>query len=881
MLKIKLLFFLSLLIVAFQLLISFPITIWLQNQFNFGVDLVYALSLFGMIVLAVSVFLLFVAFLVPEKVRAYLFPLFVLASLLVYLQQNILVWDYGFLDGSKIDFDDNNYFGLIDLFFWGGGLLTFMLFRTHVTKRAGLILLFSGLITVLATAFSINSLDFEKDRTPGTISDLDKFTFSDQENILLFILDGFQSDLFWDLIDNEPELKDEFTGFTYYPNTTSVFAKTYPTIPLLLTGRTFTKQQPFREFLSQSYKNSLLTSLIDNSWDVGLYPRIKSTVKIDDSIMSNYVEQVGWEEKIDNYLLALDLSLFRAVPHFMKSVVYNDGSFTVQKTFGEHPSSSDKSPGKTGIVSLQKHHPHEGFNFLSNLQSSGNANSGKPTFRFYHLNMPHGPFLLDRDLNYGPRVDGVSEYREYAYASVKLMISYLKEMKRLDVYDNSSIIITADHGGGEYTDKKYISAEKRYVSIDADGAQKASGKPLLLIKQARDDSSFRLSSKPVSLLDIAPTIASIAGIGNREFEGIAVDEILEGVPRSRTYYFYWFSGADSKYLSDFSIYQIEGDVYDEAAWKMTGRLTAPRVENDQGKYVLNSIVSYGFDAKSDADYMNAFLAGDNYIFKSSQLISNSGALDLSLKLQSSLKRGEIYLLELEVAAVDESSTVTTRINSFEVPSFLFKNNTKKRLAFLDSRIIESKDKLDIHLETSGASGDGGPLSLSKLNLRLAKVAEIDRNSVIRFSENLDGHHLNGFWAAESWGRWTSSTESTFHFLTASDFCGDSFIHLKIRKFYNGVNPEEFRVYLNGEMLKLVSSEKTTIKTDYLYECAQNQLKGTGVNTLTFSTDKVMSPSSFDRKIDVRKLGVGFLSLEFIDKHHTEVISKDVPAQWVG
>ena len=864
-LKIKLLFFISLLMVAFQLLVSFPMTIWLQNKFSFGVELVNAISLVGIVFCGVSLFLFLVALLTPEKIRTYLLPLFVLVSVLLYLQQNILVWDYGFLDGKHFDFDNNNYLGLIDLLIWVVGILAFTLYRKQVTKWAGTILLFVGLMTVLATANTLFSLDFDKDSAPGTISDLDKFSYSDKENVLLFILDGFQSDLFWDLIDNEPGLINEFAGFTFYPNTSSVFAKTYPTIPLLLTGRVYTKQQTFEEFLPQTYEKSLLTSLIERGWDVGLYPRIKSTVSVNDSIMSNYVELLGWDEKVDNYLLALDLSLFRAAPHFTKSLVYNDGDFILQKTLGEHLDSISKPLEQR---SLPRHHVHEGLNFLKNLQASGNTKTREPTFRFYHLNMPHKPFLLDRDLNYGLRMDGFSSYREYAYASVKLMIKYLEELKRLGVYDNSSIIITADHGAGEHTSNKYISAEKQYVVISEDGREKASGKPLLLIKRHHDNSPFQLSSKPVSLLDIAPTIASFTSISKGSFKGLPVDEITVGGSRSRTYYHYNFTGFDSKYLSDFYTYHIEGDVYDETAWKKGSKITGPKFKNDQEKYVLNSVVTYGTDEKSGTDFMNAFLVGDNYKIKPSQIVSSSGELDLSLILERSLTEGEVYLLELDVAALNDSSGVAIQLDSRDIPPPVFKNETKKKLIFLDPGNIKSKDKLDIHLESLAVSGAGGPISLSELNFRPAQLATFGKNSYIRFSENLEAYHLVGFGAPDLSGRWSSNTESAFHFLAEDDFCRDSFIHLKTGKFYTGVSPDRFTVHLNGEMLEPVRLDKSNNKITYIYECKPNQLNDLGVNRLTFNTDKVVSPSSLGSSTDTRELGVVFLELKLKDKLQT-------------
>jgi hypothetical protein len=862
-LKIRLLFFFSLLIVTFQLLISFPISIWIQNQFNFSVELVYALDLLGAVFSAVSVILLILALAVPEKARNYLLPLFVLLSVLIYLQQNVLVWDYGFLDGHQIDFRKNNFPGLIDLFAWSLGLLIFVRFRKQVTNWAGSILLFSGLLTVLATAIALNSLEFEVDRTPGTISELDKFSYSDQQNILLFILDGFQSDLFWDLIDNEPGIKEAFPGFTFYPNTSSVYAKTFPTIPLLLTGKTYKKQQPFVDFLSRSYENSLLTSLVDEGWDVGLYPQFKSTIVIDDSIMSNYVELLGKDEKLKDYRVALDLSFFRAAPHLLKSLVYNDGDFIFQGNPAVNPDSSAALVGSADQTGLPIRHPHEGINFLGNMQTLGNTRPGRPTFRFYHLNMPHRPFLLDRDLNYGRLDDDFSAYREYAFASVKLMIAYLNEMERLGIYDNSSIIITADHGGGEITDKKYISADRQYVAISKDGGKKASGRPLLLIKRINGRSPFRLSPKPASLQDIAPTIASFAGISGQEFDGLAVDEIVDGEPRSRIYYFYSFTGFDSRYLGDFHIYQVDGDVYQESSWKEKGILTGPEVRNKQKDYVLNSDINYGSDAKNSADYMNAFLTSDNHVYEPSQLVSDSGSLDISLRLKESLESNAFYLLELELAALDGTSNVTIELNSVEVPSYPFSNDAGRRIAFFNPVGTGVKDKLDIHLETRTVSTGKSPLSISKLNLRPANLATIGKGSVIHFSDGLEGYYINGFWDAEPWGRWTSSTESALHFLAPSDFCLDSFIYLNVGKFYQGVDPGMFMVRLNGETLKLVSSDRHTNKSDYYFECPQGQLKDSGVNRLVLSTDKVESALS---NIDSRMLGAAIGALEITDKH---------------
>jgi hypothetical protein len=861
--KEKSLFFLAMFMVAFQALVSFPLVIWSYNQFNFSISLWESVGLLVCLSLAILLLLLLVAFSIPVKLRSYLMPFFVLISILIFFQQNILVWDYGFLDGSQIDFVKNNYLGWVDLSLWvfGGG--TYIFLRKQIINQATNILLFVCLVTIGSLTSLIMSYDHKISKSSMSFTEENKFSFSDKKNIFLFVLDGFQSDLFWEIIDNEPEIRDDFSGFKFYPDTASVFAKTYPTIPLLLTGKVYKKQQPILNFFQDAYQNSILTNLKDEGWDVGLYPHFKSSVSSDSSVASNYTNSIRYSETISNYLQALDLSLFRMVPHFLKSYIYNDGDFIMKEGLQDNLYAIDNILKVKNVVKLPKSNSHQGINFLENLRKLSDVHSESPAFRFYHLMMPHEPFVLNRDLKYGRIGNDFNAYREYAYASLKLMISYLKELKRLGVYDNSAIIITADHGGGEYNNNKYLSDEGRYSSVLEDGEAKASGKPLLLVKNYYDEDSLKFSSKPISLLDVAPTIANFAGINAKGIGGMNIEEIADEERRKRTYYYYQFTGFDSKYLDDFIVYEINGDVYDDNAWTKTGKLTADLNTDNKNDYALGNIVRYGSDIKIDADHSNAFLVGEGYSYTHSSVVSSNGRIGISLNLDPPLNFDENYALEVKFAPGGNKFDITLEANDSVLSSFKVNSKNNRHVEFIETNKINASDKLVLDLYVSNDTGSNGSLAISSLKLQKANLTNLDNDSEIRFSESLDKYYATGFWSKESWGRWTSSKESMLNFLSSSDICKNTYMHLNISSFYTNVNPGSFEIFLNGEKLESIYIEKNKKGINYYFKCTQLNETKTRINKLLFKTDSVVAPAELGDSPDSRTLGVGIVSLGFV------------------
>jgi len=311
-------FFFALSLLLSQLMIFFPMISWTQNQFNLDTPFIEGLVIVMTMLAALLTLSAIITWLIPVFLRKYLLPILVILTVLVFLQQNILVGEYGMIDGNSLSFEDARLLTWLDSILWCMGIVCAIFLRRYITQKAVTILTFSGLASVAVIVTALITYDFKSNQSSYSISEKDKFSFSTEKNVLVFLLDAFQSDLFTQFIEDEPTLKEHFNGFTYYPNTTAVFSKTYPTIPLLFTGKVYKKEQPIKEFLTTSYQDSLLTDLVDADWHVEAYPYKKHLLPVDKNIMTNVTKDTGWAEIVADYLQTLDLSLLRSVPHTMK-----------------------------------------------------------------------------------------------------------------------------------------------------------------------------------------------------------------------------------------------------------------------------------------------------------------------------------------------------------------------------------------------------------------------------------------------------------------------------------------------------------------------------------------------------------------------------------
>jgi len=141
-------------------------------------------------------------------------------------------------------------------------------------------------------------------------------------------------------------------------------------------------------------------------------------------------------------------------------------------------------------------------------------------FHFVHVEGGHLPFNLDENLNVIKQGEGT--YTQKQKATLKLIKAYIDRLKKAGVYDNSSIVIMADHG---YMDGVY---EYDYVLNRFN--------PILYIK-GRNETHEKMvvSNKPISYADLGEAFSDLR-LGKKSKE--LFTDISDSEPRKRTMIYY-------------------------------------------------------------------------------------------------------------------------------------------------------------------------------------------------------------------------------------------------------------------------------------------------------------------------------------------------------
>ena len=561
---------------GFTLFVFGPSYIYFTNALEFSYTyseiLKYCLFLFLVAAIFLGLILLKLRNNFFEKAVSLLFTI----SFLLWVQGSILVWDYGPLDGRIIKWEDLRYYGYIDSILWLGCLF-FALFKSKVVCRfaskLSIALIFTELITISIACYDAPKPSFKS----YVFDDGEKFTFSMKRNVIILVLDAFQSDVFHEIINEDKKFRNEFDGFIYFRNALAGFAKTYGSVPLILTGQYYDNSIPIQEFIKRVYLDGSIPKVLkENDFRVDLFPIITYCMYVNEKVASNIKKKVLkkrpkpgkiFDKANKQQAFLLDLSVFRQIPHFLKKYVYNNQSWFLSGLF------RDK---------------HTDVLFIEEMVAKAEAVDDIDVFKFYHLNGVHMPFVLNENLEYERLKPNRNGINRQAKGMLKLTDLFLKKLRDLGVYDNSLIFIIGDHGGGEYPLGVNVQAsgyEENTVSPSIHVRIRGAGLPMFLVKPFHSKGKLKISDAPVSLGDIAKTIASELNM-EQDFPGRSVFDIREGEKRNRRFLFYDFEDDwNHKYLPAMQEYLISGFSWLAESWK-AGRQFKPNEKRPERKFTV-------------------------------------------------------------------------------------------------------------------------------------------------------------------------------------------------------------------------------------------------------------------------------------------------------
>jgi hypothetical protein len=564
----------------FSIFVFGPYTIYQGNIDEFSVSFPSTLRFFLVPALVIFLVLSLTGLLLPKKAhQLYISVLFVL-GLLVWLQGNFLVWKYGLLNGQGFDWSRNAWRGWVDGTLWIGLLSLALIFYRKVYK----IVAFASIIITAALLVSLLFTSLQKPEIWTTaekpalssIPAEEIFEFSAQQNVIQFILDGFQSDIFEEIIAEDfDHYSRALEGFTFFKEATGSFPTTYMAVPAFLSGQIYKNDIPMDRFLRGVNRGKTIFNVL---YDRGFETDIVCEGRFVQGARYSHHYQIAvpyggtQQQNIkSNSALMLDLVLFRQAPHFLKKFIYNDERWLFQRLL---------TP-KNYSLNL-RYFSHQAFlrDMIKHLADKRN----KPVYKYIHLMTTHFPIVVNKDCQYARGLPTTREnIKIQAKCGLDDFIEFLDQLRSKGIYDSSLIILQADHGVGQ--EIKMTNLDKPGDEVDSIKNRTlpeiaGSALPLLAIKPPHSRENLKTSGAQVSLTDIPATIDHLLQLDDN-FTGRSVFEVNPNEVRERRFYYHEWQNKNwqSTYLPRLDEFVIKGSIFDRNSWRWNFTFYRPKRSN--------------------------------------------------------------------------------------------------------------------------------------------------------------------------------------------------------------------------------------------------------------------------------------------------------------
>ena len=497
------------------------------------------------------------------------------AGLLLWMQGNLLLADYGALDGRGLDLASHAGRAPFELALWLGVFALAAVFAESVRRAAptASVLLMALQAAVLlpqsvAPAATEAAADDDWRLPPPAIYEL-----SSTRNVIHIVLDMFSSHVFADLLNGDrPAFDRDWSGFIYYSDHLGAMRRTHGSIPAMLTGVAFRNDVPFTRYLARH------PSIFQALGGHGYRLRSATGVRIPPDWRQPGVERAirytipapyaGYRDYLDAAAVQLlDLSLFRHTPHGLKAHVYRDRQWFLQAWLARRQSEAG-NPAELPFSSVA---------FLSDFTERAVVDGDAPVYTFLHLITPHPPIVTDANCAYTGGSQAITRdgYVEQARCALAAVGALLDRLRDLDLYDRSAIVVTSDHGWDTFAPDDHplrgIDTPAGRLDMVATDAS-----PLLLIKPVGSHGPLEVSYAPTAITDVPATLLDLAGLPNTLERGTSALDLDPAAIRERTYAHY---GLDTWrppfYREVLHVFSVRGRANSPAAWRLQEAIFEP------------------------------------------------------------------------------------------------------------------------------------------------------------------------------------------------------------------------------------------------------------------------------------------------------------------
>lgn len=391
------------------------------------------------------------------------------------------------------------------------------------------------------------------------------------KNVMIIFIDRAISAYLPVILDESPELKEDFSGFTYYPNCVSYFGHTVLAYPSMIAGYEYTPEKMDKiknKTIEEKFKEALLVLPLifkKNGFnETVLCTPIRYFCPFDvisdeyttDKLFNEHGIKNASKLNVGNYrILPFSLSgqktdfskilkrnffyfsTFVTTPTILKKNIYTDGSY------------GSNIQQKKDLI-WDDYVENEFLKLFSLPKYTAVKDDNKNTFTIFnseciHINFYQKPFI--------------NEHLSLQRQTMKILGSYMKYLKSNGVYDNTRIIIVSDHGHWGQSHTTLRSEETSY-------------NPVLFVKDFNKTGEYTTDNTFMTNADAA--LLAVKGVIDKPINPFTGKNILEQTDKNsvRILYYTDYKSRHDDYpdykciYPSAKFYKVSKDIFNPQNW---------------------------------------------------------------------------------------------------------------------------------------------------------------------------------------------------------------------------------------------------------------------------------------------------------------------------
>lgn len=595
----------------------------------------------------------------------------------VCVQGYLLNVSYGVLDGRSINWESYGSYGLYNALLWAGIVVLplLLLFKFKLQQMVSCCAKVSVMLLIIqgcSMLYYVTSTDCIRARHESPIvTTKGLLEFSKDENIIVIILDTFDSSYLQELINSDygDIIRSTLKDFTYYPDTVGMYPTTKGALPYILTGEVYKNDVPYNEYIENAYNNNpLYNKLKENEYITEGYsfsPFFSVNNKIFRNIEYDYY---SIREKGQFFLDFYKLSMFRIMPHDLK-----EHFLLATAVFDKYKDYDGEILYSWGIKA-----------FYDQLKSDEiKLQQENKKFKVYHLQGVHQPYRFDENLQSSTEVK--YSLWDVSKGCIKLVDEFLKKLRQQDIYDASTIIILADHGNKDMSQN-----------------------PLFLLKNKHEDHSFVTSARVVSYKSLRNVLAGIV-------DGKNINPNFFNETEREYFYYIWDNSWDSKYLPLLKQMICKGEASNMENYHFTGI----KYGYNNNKYIFGDQIDFSVMGNSLSYLIMGFSSQESW-----------GTWTCAKKAMLDIMVGDVtqdLQLDIEYQTFNGSQRVNCFIDDTQIAHFIANGSEEKSIRIpqqvvKNGRILMTLELPDAKSPVSlGISDDVRELGLGIKKMRILEI----------------------------------------------------------------------------------------------------------------------------------------------------------------